>query len=140
MSVSVKQAQLLTQLKLPVPPDTATATRLLDYVLNGNNSRGIKAKDWRAITRKYWCRWVGQTVQIVQRGHPLTGYCGLVKYLKARTAEEASIIRTKRPAAHPLPFTAVVELKSATNSRLVEIHLTGLKIVCRQTLQPRLFL
>src|SRR3990167_7290356 len=139
MSASSRQADLLTQLKLPIPPDTTTASRLLDFVLNGNNSRGQKAKEWRAITRCYWRRWVGKMVRIVQRNHPFCGSAGRVAYLKARTEQETALIKTNKRAKKPLPFTAVVTLPSGSSTILLEIHLTGLALTRGKTVQPRLF-
>jgi hypothetical protein len=38
-----------------------------------------------------------------------------------------------------LPFTAVVHLRTASATILLEIHLTGLKLARHQAFQPRLF-
>ena len=140
MSVSSRQADLLTQLKLPIPPDPTTASRLLHFVLNGNNSRGRKAKEWRAITRCYWRRWVGKLVCVVQPKHPFRNAIGRVAYLKARTEQETALIKTNKRAKKPLPFTAVVTLLSGSSTILLEIHLTGLALTRGKTVQPRLFI
>jgi len=42
-ATTTKQTNLLKRMKLPVPADLSAASRLLDYALSGNNSRGCSA-------------------------------------------------------------------------------------------------
>lgn len=140
MSVTPAQANFLARLRLPVPGNPRAASLLLDFALHGNNSRGKTDKERRALVRQYWRRWVGKFVQIIQPGHPFRGACGRVQYLKARTPLESAIIINTRSARKPLPFTAVVQLQTATTTVLLDIHLTGLKLARYQALQPRLFI
>lgn len=139
MPVSARQSALLARLKLPVPSDSIAASRLLDFALHGNNSRGRDAKHRRALIRAYWQRWVSKVVQIVQDHHPFRGVCGRVEYLLARTPDEATAIVTSRLAKNPLPFIAVIRIFSVKTNALVESHLTGLKLIRGEAVQPRLF-
>jgi len=135
MPATNRQEGFLQRLKLPIPTDFTAASRLLDYALNGTDSRGQTAKARRAMIRRYWDNWVGHYVQIVQVGHRWHGHFGTVEYLQARTEQEVADVKAAHRARNPLPFFAVIALDSPRAQ--LEIHLTGIKHV--NIIQTRLF-
>lgn len=137
MGATRQQVAFLERLKLPVPTDCLTASRLLDFALHGNDSCEKEAKERRTLIREYWDRWVGKPVQIIHGNHRFRKQFGRVENLKARTTEEVSDIIAAHSAIKPLPFIAVVRIEPANSNTFVEVNLTSLKRV--PVIQGRLF-
>jgi hypothetical protein len=140
MKTTAKQADLLKQLKLPVPPDSEIASRLLSFAIDGYRENFCfygRPRSRRACIRAFWDLWVGKQVEIVRHGHRFQGACGVVVSLKARTEQEVKGLVIECQVARPIPFVAIVRLEPASARNYVEINLTGLKKV--EQIQRRLF-
>lgn len=123
---TAKQIRLIQSWRIPVPGTKNEATILIDYILQGNGSRGNTVRERVRIARRYFNAWHRMAVKIVKQRHRWRSSEGVVVGLRARTQKQVGIAaKTCRDQA-PHPFEALVCLKP--HNRVASIALSSLTV------------
>lgn len=125
---TTKQIARIASWQLPTPATKNECTNLLDFILNGNGSRGVTVRERVRLARRYHHDWLHMNVRLLKQARRYRSTNGTVIALHTRTAAEVERARLTCHDRDPHPFVALVQLEPHHNQARLSfsnLHITG---------------